>query len=59
MSNVELYSKVNRVVMSCTNVEQLKIAENYVRLAEKVLTHEWCLEVIHLILAKEKELLSR
>ena len=59
MSNIELYCKVQNVIMSCKNEEQLKIAKNYVQLAERVLSHEWCMEVIQLVLAKEKELLSR
>lgn len=59
MSNIELYCKVQNVVMSCKNDEQLKVAKQYVRLAQKVLTHEWNLDTIQLVLAKEKELLSR
>ena len=59
MSNIELYCKVQNVIMSCKNQEQLKIAKNYVQLAERVLSHEWCMEVIQLVLAKEKELLCR
>ena len=59
MSNIELYCKVQNVIMSCKNEEQLKIAKNYVRLAEQELSHEWCMDVIQLVLAKEKELLSR
>ena len=59
MSNVELYCKVQNVVMGCRTEEQLKVAKQYVRLAEKVLTHEWNLDVIQLLLAKEKELYSR
>ena len=59
MSNIELYCKVQNVIMSCRTQEQFDIAKNYVRLAERVLPHEWCMEVIQLVLAKEKELLSR
>ena len=59
MSNIELYCKVQNVIMSCKNEQQLKIAKNYVQLAERVLSHEWCMEVIQLVLTKEKELLSR
>ena len=59
MSNIELYCKVQNVIMSCKNEEQLKIAKNYVRLAERVLSHEWCMEVIQLVLAKERELLVK
>jgi len=59
MSNVELYCKVQNVVMGCKTPDQFAIAKNYVRLAEQVLPHEWCMEVIQLVLAKERELLTR
>lgn len=59
MSNVELYCKVQNVIMSCQTQEQFTVAKNYVRLAERVLPHEWCMEVIQLVLAKERELLTR
>jgi hypothetical protein len=59
MSNVQLYCKVQNVIMSCKSYEQLKIAKRYASLSQKLLDHAWCLDVIQLILAKEKELLSR
>jgi len=59
MSNIELYCKVQNVIMSCRTQEQFDIAKNYVKLAERVLSHEWCMEVIQLVLAKEKELTLR
>ena len=59
MSNIELYCKVQNVIMGCRTQEQFVIAKNYVRLAERVLPHEWCMEVIQLVLCKEKELTTR
>jgi len=59
MSNVELYCKVQNVIMGCRTQEQFTIAKNYVRLAERVLPHERCMDVIQLVLAKERELLVR
>ena len=59
MSNIELYCKVQNVIMSCKTEEQLKVARNYVHLSQRVLTHEWNMDVIQLILSKERELLSR
>ena len=59
MSNLELYCKVQNVVMGCRTKEQFQIAKNYVRLAERVLPHEWCMEVIQLVNSKERELLCR
>lgn len=58
MSNIELYCKVQNVVMGCQTQEQFDIAKNYVRLAERLLSHEWCMEVIQLVLVKERELYS-
>lgn len=59
MSNIELYCKVQNVVMGCKTLKQLEVAKQYVRLAQKVLTHEWNLDTINLLLSKERELLSR
>jgi len=59
MSNIELYCKVQNVIMGCRTQEQFTIAKNYVRLAERVLPHEWCMDVIQLVLAKEREMLTR
>ena len=59
MSNIELFCKVQNVVMGCKTPEQFKVAKEYVRLAERILPHEWCMEVIQLVLVKEKEMLTR
>ena len=59
MSNIELYCKVQNVVMGCKTEEQFKVAKEYVRLAERLLPHEWCMDCIMLVNAKEKELLCR
>ena len=59
MSNIVLYCKVQNVIMSCRTEEQLTIAKNYVRLAERVLPDWWCMEVIQLVLVKEMEIFSR
>lgn len=59
MSNIELYCKVQNVIMGCRTQKQFDIAKNYVRLAERVLPHEWCMEVIQLVLVKERELLTK
>ena len=59
MSNIELFCKAQNVIMSCKTEEQFKIAKSYVRLAENYLSHEWCMEVIRLVLCKEKELTTR
>ena len=59
MSNVELYCKVQNVVMGCRTEEQFKVAKEYVRLAERILPHEWCIECIRLVNSKERELLCR
>jgi len=59
MSNVELYCKVQNVVMSCKTTEQLEIAKKYANLAQKTLTHEWCMDVIQLIISKERQLVCR
>jgi len=59
MGNVELYCKVQNVITKCRTQEQLIIAKNYVRLAERVLPHDWYVEVIQLVLVKEKGLRSR
>lgn len=59
MSNIELFCRVQNVVMSCKTEGQLKVAKNYVRLAEKMLPHEWCMECIYLVNAKERELLCK
>lgn len=57
MSNIELFCKVQNVVMSCKNEKQLKVAKEYVRLSQKVLSHEWNMDVIQLLISKEKQLL--
>lgn len=59
MSNIELYCKVQSVIMSCKTEEQLKVARNYVHLSQRVLTHEWNMDIIHMMISKERELLSR
>lgn len=59
VSNIELYCKVQNVIMSCKNTEQLDIAKQYTKLAQKVLTHEWNMDVIQLVVAKERLLLCR
>lgn len=59
MSNIELYCKVQNVVMGCKTEQQFNIAKQYVRLAERMLPHEWCMEVILLVNAKERELLCK
>lgn len=59
MSNIELYCKVQNVVMSCKTIEQLYIAKRYASLAQKKLTHEWCMDVIQLIISKERQLVCR
>mgnify|MGYP000314681477 CR=1 FL=1 len=59
MSNVELYCKVQNVIMSCKNLDQLEVARRYATLAQKVLTHEWNMDVIQLVVAKERLLTCR
>jgi len=59
MSNIQLYCKVQNVIMSCTNMEQLNIARRYASLAQKRLTHDWCMDVIQLIVSKERMLTCR
>ena len=59
MSNIELFCKVQSVIMSCKTEEQLKVAKNYVHLSQKVLTHEWNMDIIRMMIAKERELFSR
>ena len=59
MSNVELYCKVQNVIMSCKNCEQLEVARRYANLSQKVLSHEWNLDVIQLLVAKERQLCAR
>jgi len=59
MSNIELYCKVQNVIMSCKTEEQLKVARKYVHLSQRVLTHEWNMDVIQMMITKERELLSR
>ena len=59
MSNIELYCKVQNVIMGCTNEQQLAVAKQYVRLAQKVLDHEWNMDVIQVMIAKERQLTCR
>ena len=59
MSNIQLFCKVQNVIMSCKNIEQLDIAKRYATLAQRVLTHEWNMDVIQLVVAKERALLCR
>jgi len=59
MSNIQLYCKVQNVVMSCKTSEQLEIAKRYASLAQKKLTHAWCMDVIQLIISKERQLVCR
>lgn len=58
MSNIELFCKVQSVIMSCKTEDQLKVARNYVHLSQRVLTHEWNMDIIHTMLMKERELFS-
>lgn len=57
MSNIQLYCKVQNVIMGCKTIEQLEVAKRYVHLAQKVLDHDWNMDVIQLIISKEKTLL--
>jgi hypothetical protein len=56
MTNIELFEKVSRVIMSCNTEQQLNVAIRYVRLSQKKLTHEWNMDIIHLMTNKEREL---
>jgi hypothetical protein len=59
MSNLELFVKAQNVVMGCTNEAQFAVAKQYVRLAQKVLTHEWSMDLIQVVVSKERALTSR
>lgn len=59
MSNIELYCKVQNVIMSCKNSEQLEVAKQYAKLSQKVLDHEWNMDVIQLLVSKERQLTCR
>ena len=59
MSNLELFVKAQNVIMGCKNEAQLAVAKQYVRLAQKVLTHEWNLDLIQVMVAKERQLTCR
>jgi hypothetical protein len=59
MSNIELYCKVQNVVMSCTNEKQFEVAKRYAKLAEDQLSHEWCMDIIKMVVSKERQLAER
>lgn len=59
MSNIELFCKAQNVIMSCTNEQQLASAKQYVRLAQNVLDHEWNIDLIQVMVAKERQLTCR
>ena len=59
MSNTELYCKVQNVIMSCKNENQLNVAKQYVKLSQRILSHEWNMDTIQLLVSKERELLLR
>lgn len=59
MSNIELYCKVQNVVMSCMNEKQFEVAKRYAKLAEERLTQDWCLDIIKLVVSKERQLAER
>ena len=59
MSNIELFCKAQNVIMGCTNEQQLAGAKQYVRLAQKVLDHEWNMDLIQLMVTKERQLTCR
>ena len=59
MSNVELYSKVCRVIMSCETEQQLKVAEKYVKLSQSSMTFEWNMDVLKMFNLKEREMMTK
>jgi len=59
MNALELYCKVQNVVMGCKTEEQLEVAKNYVKAAEKYLPSDLCLECITMVTSKEKQLLCK
>ena len=59
MSNIELFCKAQNVVMGCTNEAQFAVAKQYVRLAQKVLEHDWNMDLIQVVVSKERQLLSK
>ena len=59
MSNVELYSKVCRVIMSCKTEQQLKVAEKYVKLSQSFMTFEWNMDVLKMFNLKEREMMTK
>ena len=59
MSNIQLYCKVQNVIMSCKTHRQLNVAKKYMRLSQRILSHEWNMDVLHLMISKERELTCR
>lgn len=59
MSNLQLFCKVMNVIMSCRTKEQLNTAKRYVHLSQKKLSHEWNMDVINMVIYKEREITRR
>lgn len=59
MSNIELYSKVCRVIMSCKTKQQLKVAEKYVKLSQSFMTFEWNMDVLKMFNMKERGVMTK